>query len=57
MEEKEDKVGMEGRKGKRKRQRKGRKADGKGGRKEDRHAARQDFIKETDSVKLPQPKE
>lgn len=47
---------MEGREGKRKRRRKGRKADGKGGRKEDRHTARQDFKKETDSVKLPQPK-
>lgn len=47
---------MEGREGKRKRRRKGRKTDGKGGRKEDRRAARQDFIKETDSGKLPQPK-
>ena len=33
--------------------RKQRKVDGKGGRKEDRHATRQDFTKETDSVKLP----
>lgn len=46
---------MEGREGKRKRRRKGRKADGKGGRKEDRHAARQDFIKETNSVRKASP--
>lgn len=45
-----------GRKGRKKDGRKGRKVDRKGGRKEDRHAARQDFAKETDSVKFPQPK-